>query len=228
MRKQDFDIAGRHCVAYSNGINGSYDWLLVQPADATDMRLMDNEVSIIERSAHTSFTLVVVKIDKWNDALSPWPAPAVFGKRPFGGCAKDTLHFIERELLPRCQSRKVALGGYSLAGLFSLWAAYLCGHLNAVVAASPSVWYPGWIDYAESHTPLVSRAYLSLGDKESHTRTPIMRQVADCIVKQHELLRLCPNVTATLVWNVGNHFQNSDKRTADGFLWAMGADGKAT
>lgn len=41
------------------------------------------------------------------------------------------------------------LGGYSLAGLFSLWAAYQTNLFAGIAAASPSVWFPGFLDYAK-------------------------------------------------------------------------------
>ena len=39
---------------------------------------------------------------------------------------------------------------------------FFCG----VAATSPSVWFPGRVDYMEDHTIYTGRVYLSLGDKE--------------------------------------------------------------
>ena len=46
---------------------------------------------------------------------------------------------------------KVVLGGYSLAGLFALWAATRTDTMYGVAAASPSVWFPGWPGYEAAH-----------------------------------------------------------------------------
>ena len=48
-------------------------------------------------------------MEDWNRELSPWEAPPVFGKVPFGGGAEDTLRFVER-LLPVLRAR-LAPGG---------------------------------------------------------------------------------------------------------------------
>ena len=65
---------------------------------------------------------------------------------------------------------KVILGGYSLAGLFALWAATQINALYGVAAASPSVWFPGWPEHEAAHPIQAQRVYLSLGDREEHTK----------------------------------------------------------
>jgi predicted alpha/beta superfamily hydrolase len=44
------------------------------------------------------------------------------------------------------------IGGYSLAGLFALWASTRTDLFFGVAAASPSVWFPGFIDYMADHS----------------------------------------------------------------------------
>ena len=77
--------------------------------------------------------------------LSPWQAPAVFGKDAFGGGASDTLS----AMLPLCEDKAKTyyIGGYSLAGLFALWAAYQTDTFKGVAAVSPSVWFPDFENY---------------------------------------------------------------------------------
>ena len=121
-------------------------------------------------------------------------------------------------------------GGYSLAGLFSLWSAAQVDDFAAVAAVSPSVWFPGWADYADAHPVLARAAYLSLGDREEKSRNPVLASVGDAI--RREDARLSERgVRHTLQWNVGNHFQDAEKRCADGFAWCMAqrkAEGKNT
>lgn len=218
MKKTEQLFGPQPCVVYS-GTEPPH-WLIVQPADATDLSLMDQEVAILQDGLTEPFTLVAVKVDKWNDGLTPWPAPPVFGKRPFGGEAQSTLLTIEHHILPQFPTCKAVIAGYSLAGFFSLWAAYVSTSFTAAVAASPSVWYPEWMPWAEGHTPQCPRIYLSLGNREAHTRTAIMKQVDHQVQHQYELLEQT-GVETTLVWNVGNHFQDSELRTALGIVWAI-------
>ncbi len=105
---------------------------------------------------------------------------------------RDTLAFIIEQLLPALQEQGMdtshcLLGGYSLAGLFSLWTAYQTDRFEGIVAASPSVWFPQWIEYAADNKPLTNAIYLSLGDKEEKARNQVMAQVGNAIRKQHEI-----------------------------------------
>ena len=161
-------------------------------------------------------------IKDWNQELTPWAAPPVFGKVPFGNGAGKTLGFITNQLLPEVQENipHLILGGYSLAGLFALWAGYQTDRFEGIAAASPSVWYPQWIDYASENKPLAKSVYLSLGDKEEKAKNPVMAQVGNAIRKQHELLTE-QKINTILEWNAGNHFVDSDKRMAKGFAWLI-------
>jgi predicted alpha/beta superfamily hydrolase len=161
-------------------------------------------------------------IKDWNQELTPWSAPPVFGKIPFGSGAEGTLKFITNQLLPVVQEETahVILGGYSLAGLFALWASYQTDRFEGIVAASSSVWFPKWIEYAQDNKPLANTIYLSLGDKEEKAKNPVMAQVGNAIRKQHEILKAQIDNTI-LEWNPGNHFIDSEKRTAKGFVWVM-------
>ena len=89
-----------------------------------------------------------------------------------------------------------------------------------VAAASPSAWFPGFIDYMKEHEIKSKTVYLSLGDREEKTRNPVMSQVGNCIRMGYEWLREC-GINCTLEWNQGNHFKEPDIRTAKAFAWVM-------
>lgn len=116
--------------------------------------------------------------------------------------------------------RRVFLGGYSLAGLFALWAGYQTDRFSGIAAASPSIWFPGFDEYMNSHTIHAGSVYLSLGDREERTRNQVMSAVGEKIRKAHELLTR-QGVTCALEWNSGNHFKDADLRTAKAFAWVM-------
>jgi len=194
------------------------DTLLIQPVDDHDLAVIDSEIRMIKQMTGHSFQLIAVKIENWNQELSPWQAPAVFGNEPFGSGAADTLATI----LKHCegQSKTCFLGGYSLAGLFALWAAYRTDRFTGIAAASPSVWFSGFSAYMRENPIRTGMVYLSLGDREEKTRNPVMATVGDCIRDDYKLLRE-QGLRCTLEWNSGNHFKEPDLRTAKAFAWLM-------
>ena len=192
--------------------------VLIQPVNEHDLSGIENEVNEIKRLSKKDFHLVAVRIDRWNDQLSPWNAPAVFGKEDFGDGAKVTLEKILNIINDK--HKTYIIGGYSLAALFSLWAAYQTDAFDAVAAASPSLWFPGFVDYMKSHEILTDTVYLSLGDKEEKTRNPVMAPVGECIRRANGLLE-GKGINTVLEWNHGNHFKDSDIRTAKAFAWAL-------
>ncbi len=94
MTAQIMQIGNKPCRIYGEA---NAEYLLLQMTDEHELQSMDNEVAAIAQSAH-HFLFVAVPAESWNDALSPWEAPAVWGKQGFGGNAADTLHsrLIER------------------------------------------------------------------------------------------------------------------------------------
>lgn len=219
MMKNEISIDGRLCFLYQDE---AATHLLIQPIDEHDLELLDQEIEAIKKLSDKPFSLVAFMIKDWNQELTPWAAPAVFGKVPFGSGAEKTLEFITSRLLPEVQENipHLILGGYSLAGLFALWAGYQTDKFDGIVAASPSVWFPKWIEYATDNKPLAKSIYLSLGDKEEKAKNPVMAQVGNAIRRQNELLTGQMDNTI-LEWNPGNHFVDSEKRTAKGFAWVM-------
>ena len=192
--------------------------VLIQPVDNHDLSYIEKEAELIKEAVGDDWCLTAVKVDNWNDDLSPWSAPAVFGNDDFGGHAGDTLQEILK--LTGDAKKTYYIGGYSLAGLFSLWAAYNTDIFVGVAAASPSVWFPEFTSYMESNRIGCNSVYLSLGDKEEKTKNHVMRTVGDCIRSAYELLSK-EGIDCILEWNSGNHFKDADIRTAKAFAWIL-------
>jgi len=176
----------------------------------------------------TSKILVPYIVKDWNDELSPWKAEPAFGKDPFKDGAVNTLDNIINSFIPRVikennlsEDIPIILGGYSLAGLFCLWGAYQTDRFAAVMAASPSVWFDNWIEYASHNEILCKNIYLSLGSKEARTKNKKMSKVSDCIKEQFVILSRENISNCTLEWNEGNHFTDVSKRCVKGFNWCM-------
>ena len=222
MTAQTMQIGSRPCRICGEA---NAEYLLLQMTDEHELQSMESEVAAIAQSAH-QFLFAAVPVSNWNDALSPWEAPAVWGKQGFGGNAADTLCFLTEQVIPTLKQRfnlpesvKIILGGYSLAGLFALWASTQTDLFYGVAAASPSVWFPGWMEFEQQHSIQAQRVYLSLGDKEEHTKNAVMAAVGDHLRALHS--RLAERGTdCTLEWNSGGHFKDADLRTAKAFQWA--------
>ena len=198
--------------------NSDANIILIQMVDDHDMNFIENEVALIKELSNTDFKLIAMKTDNWNNDLSPWKAPAVFGNEDFGGKACQTLDEVLK--LTEDKTKTYYIGGYSLAGLFALWAAYQTDTFAGVIAASPSVWFPGFVSYMKANEIKVQNVYLSLGDKEEKAKNPIMATVGDCIREAYAWLNE-QGVNVVLEWNQGNHFKDADVRTAKGFVWGM-------
>ena len=226
--------------------------LLIQPSARHEEKNdgVRREVDLIAQASPTGFAMVFFDCVEWARALMPWADDAVSRDTEVGRHAPDTLRLIERTLLPWLRERFGALpciiGGYSLGGLFALWAARNTDAFAAVAAASPSLWINGWGEYAAAHPILSPQAtahhslnttlpistpqhittttpiHLSLGDREEHCRNQRMKRIGDCVRAEHTLLcqQLSPTAV-TLRWHEGGHFGAEAERTAEAFAWCI-------
>ena len=198
--------------------------VLLQAVDEHDLEEIETECRAIRELTGSPFCLTVLKVGDWNRDLSPWKAPAVFGTEGFGDGAPETLEKM-LALAPN-DGRTCLVGGYSLAGLFALWAVYQTDRFTGAAAASPSIWFPGFTEYMKKAPPKCDAVYLSLGDKEGKTRNQVMTTVADRIREGHAILT-GQGIRSALEWNPGNHFRDAGLRTAKAFAWLINTTGSA-
>ena len=203
--------------AYTFGNPGA-DTVLIQMVDGHSLHGIASEMAEIRKLTDKDFCLICLKVRKWNDDLSPWGSPPVFGKDSFGGQAEETLSMVLQYTGDK--SKRYYIGGYSLAGLFAIWSAYQTDIFEGVAAASPSVWFPGFTNYMKEHSIKTGGVYLSLGDKEAKTKKPVMASVGDRI-KEAEAILKERGVKTALEWNPGNHFTDSGLRTAKAYAWVL-------
>ena len=90
MTAQTMQIRNRPCRIYGEA---NTEYLLLQMTGEHELQSMDNEVDAIAQSSR-KYLFAAVPVSNWNDALSPWEAPAVWGKQGFGGNAADTMRFL--------------------------------------------------------------------------------------------------------------------------------------
>ena len=194
------------------------DIVLIQPVNGQELAALEDEVRLIKNRTDKAFRLIALKVHDWNRDLSPWEAPAVFGNEGFSGEAEKTL----KEILELCREdgKTYILGGYSLAGLFALWASFNTDVFFASAAVSPSVWFPGFTDYARDNRIMSKAIYLSLGDKEEKTGNKVMATVGDNI-REIDVLLNEKGINHTLEWNQGNHFRDFELRMAKAYSWIL-------
>lgn len=174
-----------------------------------------------ELAGNRAFTLVAFAVTDWNAQLSPWAASA--NNQEFAGEARETLNWIESTLIPCCDTPLI-IAGYSLAGLFSLWALAESRSFAGAISCSGSLWFPGWEEYAAAaQWPTGSQVYLSLGSKEELSRNECMARVGDATRAFAQQLKANSAIHAsTLEMNKGGHFSDPEGRMAKGVAWVVG------
>lgn len=191
--------------------------------------------------AGISCSVAMVAIEHWDDDLTPWPAPGLYaGDADFKGLAPETLRRLADQAIPAIEAAQGitpshrAIAGYSLGGLFSLYAFANCPLFDAVASMSGSFWYPGWVEYLRGlKAPRTSGfAYLSLGDKECKAREPILHSVQKNTEATAALLQ---DWGIQAEWRLvpGNHFQHMQERVVLGLgevakQWCISSDGGAS
>lgn len=231
MLNENVNIGSIHCNVFATE---RPEVLLIQPSARHETKNdgIKREVKALAANATKGFAIVFFDTVEWAKALMPWHDEAVSRDEEVGMHAQDTLIYIEESLVPWLHERfgklPCIIGGYSLGGLFALWAARQSAAFCAVAAASPSLWIKGWTDYADNRSLNAQLAYISLGDREEHCRNQRMARIGDCV--RHEHLTLANQIgssATTLEWNSGGHFGNEAERTAKAFAWCINNMNKA-
>ncbi|MBD5512419.1 MAG: alpha/beta hydrolase [Lachnospiraceae bacterium] len=176
-----------------------------------------------------AFTFVAVSDIGWYHDMSPWQAPPIAkGGEPCTGEAESYLALLTGEILPAVEEALGGrpaynvLAGYSLAGLFAVYAAYHTDAFARIVSASGSFWFPDFVDYVKGHEMrrVPEKMYFSLGDREAHTKNPYLSSVEER-TKQLYAYYSQQGILTAFVLNKGNHFREPDRRTADGIRWVL-------
>lgn len=175
------------------------------------------------------FSLVAVSHLDWNRDMVPWDAPSAFKNGPpCTGGADAYLQLLTQTILPAAEKNLPGtpcwrgLAGYSLAGLFTLYALYRTDRFSRFASMSGSLWFPGLQDYLASHTfqRRPDCLYFSLGDKESKTRNPVLRTVRDNTQAIYDFFQ-GQGIRSTFVLHPGNHYSHTAERTAAGIAWLL-------
>lgn len=168
--------------------------------------------------------LLVVGDLNWDHDMTPWYCPPLFkNDTPCTGGADAYLELLLTEILPKAEElisgtpSFIGIAGYSLAGLFALYASYQCDAFDRVASMSGSLWFPDFKEYALTHEmrKRPAKLYLSLGDREAHTRNSVLMTVQR---NTEELAEHYKSLGLDVTWelNPGNHFKDAALRSAKG------------
>ena len=172
------------------------------------------------------FSLLSVGGLDWNRDMSPWECvPVMAQDEGYAGGADSYLSLLLEEILPEGLKRLpespswIGIAGYSLAGLFALYALYRTDIFARAASMSGSLWFPEFTDFVKSHDMkrAPEKLYLSLGDKEAKTRNPYLKTVQENTEAAVQLYR-DRGLDVTWELNPGNHFRDAELRSAKGIL----------
>lgn len=166
--------------------------------------------------------LVFVPCTDWNRYLSPWRADGVFpGGEDFSGEAACYLQTLVEKILPAAEEKTIPqrrfIVGYSLAGLFALWALYQTNRFCGAASLSGSLWYDGFVAYTEKHSFVRApeRIVLSVGGREKNTKSSRVQCVEDCTRRLYAAYK-AQDIDTRFTLHPGGHFANVPNRIADG------------
>ena len=183
-------------------------------------------VAAIAMLMHNPAVIAGIPVGDWNDDLTPWPAPPLGKGSEFTGHAEDTLAQLNA-LLPQLTEQVENLGitvgahiilGYSLGGLFALWAVTRCTCFDGAASISGSLWYDGFDEYISAHAVQARAVYLSLGDAEPLARNRRLAHVGESTLTIADTIKTY-SVKSVFEWNRGNHFADPPMRCARGADW---------
>lgn len=186
----------------------------------------------IEAENLPAFSLVTINNVNWNEDMSPWhAAPLSSEDQPCTGGADKYLDFLIDKVIPTVESdldtpaKWRGLAGYSLAGLFAVYAIYKTELFMRIAGMSASLWFPDFIDYIQTHEILKNPQfiYLSLGDREDKTNNVILKPVLINTEEAVEYFRGL-GINTEFVLNKGGHHTQPVKRTVAGIKALLSAN----
>lgn len=219
MDIRKFQLNEKQMTLYKTSAEGCP--LVVLNTYTGDGSQVAEELIRLDAPAHD--LLVVGGLD-WNRDMCPWDCPPLSkNDAPCTGGADEYLNLLLTGILPRAKQMLsgepafTAIAGYSLAGLFALYALYKTDAFERAASMSGSLWFPDFREFALENKMLrkPDKLYISLGDREAKTRQPLLKTVqnnTEAIVKHYR----SQGIDLTFELNEGNHFKEPELRSAKG------------
>ena len=205
--------------------------------DATTIYFLDGEQFeepfnqwITEHRPALNFVLIAS--NNRTDDYTPWSllASETLLLMDFGGKAEEHLSFIKTCVVPFCESEygfassaeKRVIGGYSLGGLFSLYAAANTDLFGTVLSCSSSLWYPDFLAYLKEH-PFKAphpKLYMCVGDQEGLTASNLTKdQIPNTMAFKDWLEKEFQANDFKFMLEEGNHGNNIPRRVERAIRW---------
>ena len=219
MNKEKFNICNKEITLYkSTDINAPLIVFNTFEGDG------EGVYQALQNMGCTSLNLLVIGNIDWNHDMSPWYMPSIYSKeKSFSGGADEYLRLLIDNILPKANEMIdgepgfTGITGYSLAGLFAVYAMYKTDAFDRVASMSGSLWFHDFIEYCKRNDcrKLPDKIYFSLGDKEANTRNPVLKIVED---NTRELSEYFKKLGSEVIFelNPGNHFTDTILRIAKG------------
>lgn len=175
------------------------------------------------------FTFVTISRLEWNLDMVPWDIPPIAkNDTPYTGGAGKYLQLMSEQIIPNAEKYiqgSIAwrgLAGYSLAGLFAVYALYHTTLFSRAAGMSASLWFPNFKEYVFSHELMQkpTHFYFSLGNKESKTKNPYLKTVQEH-TEEIEAFYRKQGIDTILRMNSGGHFTDTAQRTVAGICWLL-------
>ncbi len=178
------------------------------------------------RLGANDFNLLCIGNLKWDHDMTPWYCPPLSeNDTPCTGGADEYLELLIHEIIPAARERikgepaYLGIVGYSLAGLFAVYAMYRTDAFARVASMSGSLWFPDFKEYCMGHEikSKPDKLYLSLGDKEAKSRNKVLKTVQE---NTEALAAYYKELGIDVTWelNPGNHFKDAALRSAKGIM----------
>ena len=221
MKTEKFKVGGKEATLYLSKEKDS-PLILFNNFEEDGESVME-AADTLEKKA---FNLLCVGNLNWDHDMTPWDCPPTSSKdMPFTGGADEYLKLLLGDILPECLKRvegtpsHISIAGYSLAGLFTVYALYRTDIFARAATMSGSLWFPGFKEFVFSHEMKrkPEKLYFSLGDKEAKTRNPYMKAVRDNTESIVGYYREA-GMDVAFEMNPGNHFRDTALRSAKGIL----------
>lgn len=211
MEKEvEFNYKGKEIELFNNENNNRTIIVLSYEKEG------ENFVNLLKEAGFAGFNIIFISNIDWNNELTPWKGEPIFkGDKEYLGEADKFLDFIENDLLIKIKNEykicleKLTLCGYSLAGLFTLYAGFKTNIFDSLICCSSSFWYKDFSSFVVNNklNENVQYIYLSLGNKEHLTKNETMKTVLDNTNLIYENIKSrCINIEFEL--NEGGHFND--------------------
>lgn len=179
------------------------------------------------------YILVSISNLDWNNDMSPWFAKRINkNDADFLGEADQYLHILSNKIIPQVEEyikdklnilvQYYAIAGYSLAGLFAVYAGYKTDLFSKIASASGSFWFPNFSKFAKENdiSSNIDKIYLSLGNKESKVNNQVLAKVEENTIELEKIYK-SKGIDTIYEVNPGNHFTDAPLRMAKGIKWIL-------